>query len=180
MGIKQSGFTLVELMVAVLLSTLLIMGVAGAFIGISQSNQQLQRLESAQEVLRSSQVILGRSVKQAMTAVVVADQLVVQQQVNAGDTRDCLGRTQAAAFTEQFRVQGSTLQCQVNAEGWVTLLSGVSAMRFVQLPDLISVQVGIDGLPESYPQADLNADGVAERFVRIDLALKSQILINNT
>ena len=177
---KHIGFTLVELMVAVLLSTILVLGVAGAFVGISQTNQQLQRLETAQEVLRSSQIIFGRSVKQAMTAVVLAEQLVVQQQANAGDTRDCLGRTQAAAFTEQFRVQGSTLQCQVNAEDWVTLISGVSAMRFLQLPDLISIQVGIEGLPESYPQADLNADGVAERFVRIDLALKSQILTNNT
>lgn len=176
----KHGFTLVELMVALALSSLLVLGVGSAFISIKQTAGQIKQLETAQEVIRSSQIVLSRSLKQAASALVVDAELLVTHNAATGTVTDCLGQTQTAAFTERFRWQGELLQCQVAAGDWVTLLSGISAAQFNVADQLISVRLASPGLADNFPAADLTGDGQLERFIQLDFALKSQILADNT
>lgn len=177
---QKQGFTLVELMVALALSSLLVMGVGSAFLSIKQTALQIKQLETAQEVIRSAQIVLSRSVKQAANALVVDAELLVTQSVATGAVTDCQGQRQIAAFTERFRWQGTQLQCQVGAGDWVTLLSGITAAQFNVADQLVSLRLAAPGLADNFPTADLNGDGQLEAFIQLDFALKSQILADNT
>lgn len=177
---RKHGFTLVELMVALALSSLLVLGVGSAFISIKQTAVQIKQLETTQEVIRSAQIVLSRSVKQAASALVVDAELLVTQAAITGAVTDCLGQRQMVAFTERFRWQGGQLQCQVAGQDWVTLLSGITAMQFNAADQLVSLRLSAEGLADNFPVADLNGDGQLQRFIQLDFALKSQILADNT
>ncbi len=177
---SQLGFTLVELMVTLALSSLLLLGVGAAFLSIKQTAGQIGQLETTQEVIRSAQVVLSRSIKQAAAAMVIDNELLISQTAVAGSITDCLGRVQPAAFTERFRLQGTQLQCQVAAEEWVTLLSGTTALQFNVLEQLVSIRLATAGLSGHFPETDIDGDGQPERFIQLDFALKSQILSDNT
>ncbi|MEE2024660.1 MULTISPECIES: PilW family protein [Alkalimonas] len=175
------GMTLVELMVALVLSSTLMLGVGGAYLAINQTVREVQDLENAQEVLRSSQLLLGRSIRSADAIAVVAAELQVQRLNRQETDLDCLGALQTTAFTETYRFHGGELQCQINGGDWVTLLTGLQALDFTDLGgDMLRVRVAPAGLPPHFPRADLNSDGELLPYVRLDLALKTRILVRET
>lgn len=189
-ALVTKGFTLVELLVSLVLTMLLVSGVGGALLAIKQTVQDTHHFENAQEVLRSSRDMLGQSLKQAAAVTIIQlDNIntlnVVQDNNNAAQT-DCLGHVRTSAFTEQFRLKDTDLQCRVIAAGvteaWTPLITGFHALDFsLQANDrLVRFRLSPQNLPGKYPSADLNADQVAEPYIRLDIALKSIILTEAT
>jgi len=177
------GFSLVELMISMLLSTILLMGVGGAYIAINRTLNEVQELENAQEVLRSSLDILSRSIKQAtMVTVVDSSTVLLELQLTSAQATSCTGSVETASFSEQYSLAGDSLQCSVNGQAAQIVVKGLNAISFNLngSADLVSVRIAPRGLPEYFPQADLNADGVDEAYIRMELALKSLILKRDT
>ncbi len=63
--LKHSGFTLIELMIAMLLSSLVIIGVYTTFISQNKSYVQQERLVEIQQTLRTVFMIMGRDIRMA-------------------------------------------------------------------------------------------------------------------
>jgi prepilin-type N-terminal cleavage/methylation domain-containing protein len=186
----QTGFTLVELLISMVLTLLLVSGVGGALLAIKQTVRDTQNFENAQEVLRSSRDMLGLSLKRAATVTIIqVDNIAtldVRQDNQNGPQPDCLGKQQATAFTEQFRLYGADLQCRVQAAGvtgpWSSLITGFHALDFsLQAGNrLVRFRLSPKELPGKFPKADLNADAETEPYIRLDIALKSIILTEAT
>lgn len=177
----QKGMTLVELMVALVLTSLLMLGVGGVYSAINQTVTEVQSLENAQEVIRSSQLLLSRSIHRADAMTSTGGTLQLERLNHHSTDTDCHGASQATAFIEVYRFAAGELQCQVNDSNWVPLLTGLHGIDFTELtPDLLSVRVAPVGLPEHFPQVDLRGDGVLLPFVRLELALKMRILIRDS
>lgn len=186
----QTGFTLVELLVSMVLTLLLVSGVGGALLAIKQTVLDTNNFENAQEVLRSSRDMLGQSLKRASAVTIIQvdniQTLNVGQNNNNGPQPDCLGTAQATAFVEQFRLQGTDLQCRVIVGGvqgaWTSLITGFYALDFsLQAGNrLVRFRLSPKNLPGKFPKADLNADQQAEPYIRLDIALKSIILTEAT
>ena len=179
--VHDDGFTLVELMVALVLTSLLMLGVGGAYMAINRTVQEVQAIENAQEVIRSSQLVLSRSIHRAGSISVSGNELYIQRLNSQASELDCRGVAQASAFTEAYRFDAGELQCQVDGGNWTSLLTGLAGIEFIEAgTDLLSVRIAPEGLPEHFPQADLNGDGVLMPFIRLDLAMKTQILIRES
>ncbi|MCH8538951.1 MAG: prepilin-type N-terminal cleavage/methylation domain-containing protein [Alkalimonas sp.] len=179
--VDQYGFTLVELMVALVLTSLLMLGVGGAYMAINQTVQEVQSIENAQEVIRSSQLLLSRSIHRADSMSLSGDELHIHRLNSQASELDCRGMAQASAFTEAYRFAAGELQCRVDGDSWTPLLTGLSGIEFIEVGmDLLRVRIAPEGLPEHFPQADLNGDGVLLPYIRLDLALKTQILIRES
>ena len=182
-AIKPNGFSLVELMVAMLLSIILLMGVGGAYIAIKRTLNDVHDLENAQEVLRSSSDVLARSIKQAVSVTLIdSSTLLLEQQLSTNQATSCTGSMETASFTERYSLAGDRLQCSVNDQSAQTVVQGILAISFSLngTADLVSVRIAPRGLPDSFPQAVLNEDGAAEAYIRLELALKSIILRRDT
>jgi len=188
--VRPAGFTLIELLVSLTLTMLLVSGVGGALLAIKQTVQDTHHFENAQEILRSSRDMLSQSLKRAAAVSLIQldniSTLNVSQDNNNAAQTDCVGNLQASAFTEQFRLKDTDLQCRVIAAGaagaWTPLITGFHALDFTLLANnrLVRFRLSPKNLPGKYPTADLNADQTAEPYIRLDIALKSIILTEAT
>ncbi|PAJ71983.1 hypothetical protein CJF42_23630 [Pseudoalteromonas sp. NBT06-2] len=80
---KESGYTLVELMIALLVGCILIMGISLAYSSIKSLILSSKNLENAQEVLRFIAQTFTRSLKQTQGGVIVTiDQITIPQSAN--------------------------------------------------------------------------------------------------
>lgn len=174
------GFTLVELMVTLLLSSLIIIGMGGALIAIKHTVNEVNALENAQEVLRSSRDMLNNSVRKGNLVSLNGNELRIEQQNSSASQTDCRGTVQALAFVEEFRFNSGELQCRVNGGNWTSLVTGLIALDFMLAGDLLTTRLAPRGLPLSYPQADLDGDNSIEPYVRLQIALKTVILARET
>ncbi len=176
---QQRGFTLVELLIALVLSSVLLLGVTATYSALRTSMSHVDALTSAQEVLRSVHATLSRSLRSAATASVDNNALVVQQANAHGDTKDCLGRVQLQPFSERFEWQQQVFYCQVNNEARVAIVQGIEAIQFISgapiigstVPSSIQVHIAPTGLPASYPLRLQQHPAL-----RLDFALKTAIL----
>jgi len=176
----RQGFTLVELMVTLVLSSLVVIGMGGALIAIKHTVNEVHALENAQEVLRSSRDMLSNSVRKGH-AISLNGNLLRIEQLNTGNSQtDCAGNLQAIAFIEEFRFDSGELQCRINGGLWISLVTGLVALDFMLAGDLLTTRLAPRGLPLNYPQADLNGDNSNEPYVRLHIALKSIILARET
>lgn len=176
----RRGFTLVELMITLLLSSLVIIGMGGAFIAIKHTVNEVNALENAQEVLRSSRDMLNNSVRKGNVVSLNGNELRIEQLNNSNNQTDCSGSVQALAFVEEFRFDSGELQCRVNGGNWMSLVTGLIGLDFMLAGDLLTTRLAPRGLPLNYPQADLNGDNSNEPYVRLQIALKSVILARET
>lgn len=166
----NKGFTLVELLVAMAVSTALISGVGMAYISLSQSVDVAKNIENSLEVLRYSNELFNRSLKQTTAAPAAAtpQQLSVVQ--SRAGTRACDGTTPAAVpFTEAYRFEQPNLFCDAG-NGEVLILKSIENMTFVVNGDLVQITV----LPQEFPVEDL------PNGVRMDYALTGKILMEAT
>jgi len=174
------GFTLIELMVTLVLSSLVIIGMGGALIAIKHTVNEVNALENAQEVLRSSRDMLNNSVRKGNVVSINGNQLRIEQLNSSNSQTDCSGTVQALAFVEEFRFDSGELQCRINGGNWISLVTGLIALDFMLAGDLLTTRLAPRGLPLNYPQADLNGDNNNEPYVRLQIALKSVILARET
>lgn len=174
------GFTFIELMIGLVLTSLLLLGVGMTFASIRVSLQSVGQLNNAQEVLRASHQMLSRSLRSAQTVLLNGNELTVQQQNPQNNQTDCQGNLRAAgAFTERYRLEADQLICQVNNEAAQVMVNGVAALQFsisAQLADTgqpaaVRLLLAPKGLPGRYPQR-LNG----QPAITLDFALKTAIV----
>lgn len=167
----QRGYSLLELLVALLLSSVLMVGISTAYSSITGLVQTSKNIENAQEVLRYCAEVFSRSLKQTSETPTItnSNQLSVAQSANS---IACDGSRQVADFTEVFTLVDNHLKCDVgDGDGAKIILTGVESIDFSQTEQLMSVTVE--------PQAQIGeASGIGPASaVQIDIALSEIILI---
>ncbi len=164
-----TGFSLVEVMVALAISTALVLGVFGVYSSISTTILTSKSLETTQEVVRFSVQVFSRSLKQteAEPSIINDSILVVKQ---AANVKACDGTTPTKPYIETYAVVEPLLQCALTIDGAEsapkTILSGITMIEFQREDDLMHIWVSPSFLPESF------VDGK----VKIDIALTRIIL----
>ncbi|KAA0876276.1 PilW family protein [Nitrincola tapanii] len=128
----QAGFTLVELLVALVIGVFLIGGALAVF----QSNQISYRtkveLDNAQEAFRYMSYTLTRLTKSAANFDSASSNTELAMNIAGGDgVRNCLGAPVALGTTQlnSFSVSGGNLQCSVDGGAPVTLVRRVSDLN---------------------------------------------------
>ena len=139
------GFSLVEVMVALAISTALVLGVFGVYSSISTTILTSKSLETTQEVVRFSVQVFSRSLKQSeMEPSIVANgsSLVVEQVANV---KACDGSIPVKPYKETYVVVSPLLQCTLTIDDVVsapkTILTGISAIAFQREDDLMHILV---------------------------------------
>lgn len=149
----HSGLTLVELMIAMTLGLLILLAIGSIYIGSRQTYRMQEDSARLQETGRYALETIGRSIRQAgfwnmpinpvATATAfggtpvtgtngASDTVTVQYDGLIGD-RNCEGGALAAnaVITDAFRLTGSDLECDGNADG--TFQPLVSDIEDVQI-----------------------------------------------
>lgn len=175
---NNKGFTLIELMIALVIGGILILGITSTYSSIDGTIQTSKDLENAQEVIRYTSQVFTRSLKQTWDDIDIAgDTVAVKQKANV---RPCVGATPALDYTETFALDGSDLKCSVVTtdgnvvENGTVILTGIADMTFVVdgTGTLFTVTVLPTKLPENFN------DGVNPAGVNIAIALNTLILRN--
>lgn len=176
----QRAFTLLELMLAVTLTSLLMLGVGGAYITIKGTATQVDALENTQEVLKGLHDTLSYATKRASSVELLsATEIQLSYMNESGSQLACDGSSQLNTFTESFSLTNNQLQCRINNSAPnIVLLTGIEQLSFTvqqsasaNINALLTVVVTPVGLPENYRVA-----GHATPAVRLDFAFKSIIL----
>lgn len=165
--VMQKGFTLVELLVALAVSSFLMAGVSFIYIALSESVQTSKELENAQEVLRYSSEVFTRSLKQTTDDPQIPNATTLTVQQTTSGSTACDGSKPAVPFSETFTLDQNQLLCEVNGGVSQILLTGLADIAYTQNGNLIEVTV----TPES-----LNVDMLANGF-QIDVALSGKIMM---
>lgn len=161
--IAQGGFTLLELMVALVASMFLLAGVSLAYSSMSSSGQLASELENNLDVVRFSSSLFTRSLKQTAQQPVIANStLIVTQKSGA---RACTGNVINSDFTETYIVDGDSLYCNVG-NGNIKIIKGITAINFAINNDVVSIFISPIGLPAQF-----------NNQVQLDIAL-SQVIMN--
>ncbi|MCL1139010.1 PilW family protein [Shewanella pneumatophori] len=167
----QQGFTLVELLIALLISTTLIMGVSLAYTSINSVILSSKNIENAQEVLRFSAQTFTRSLKQASIVTInTPTELDVSQ---AANTIACDGSRPIAPYTEKYSLNGVNLLCDIGANPQ-TILTGVQNIQFTRVNDLVSITI----TPQAQQGEPAGVGAAAP--MQIDIALTGIILTKAT
>jgi len=163
----QRGYSLIELLVALLIGTALTLGISTAYSSISGVVSSNKNLENAQEVLRYSVEVFSRSLKQtAQDPSISGDVLTVEQDAN---NIACDGSIPTTAFQEIFTIDDNNLTCDIGT-GAKIILTGIESLSFSQSSKLVSINV--------QPQTINGESGVATAIMQIDIALSEIILVN--
>lgn len=199
---KQAGFTLVELMIALILGLVIIAAVMNVYVGSSRSSLYTTGLQTMQEngrygvsVLRRGIQLAGYSPAERIDPLEVTksgqDFITVRMQRDF----DCNGLDTAAAPTPgiavntyAFNKANNTITCQGN-------LAASSAMPIVEGVEEFRVLYGMDtdgdNIPEQYSSYDPNMDVnevAAIRFallvnsgkeIRTDLATEEYVVLDS-
>ena len=145
---RNLGFTLVELMIALVISMIIIAGSIVSYSSISQTVQTSKQLENVQEVIRSTSHILTRSLKQTSAIPLIdgTSKLIVSQDANV---TACNGQTPNADFTETYSLNSTNLVCDIG-NGNETILTGITNITFTLNGNSVSTVVLPIGLPDNY------------------------------
>ncbi|MBO1255807.1 prepilin-type N-terminal cleavage/methylation domain-containing protein [Alteromonas sp. 5E99-2] len=148
----NKGFTLVELMIAIAISSFLVLAVSLSYSSIKTITNTTTELENAQEVLRYTSQIFIRSMKQTQSDPTVdasGETITVQQSANS---LSCIGTTPTTDFTETFTLSGDNrLTCDIGA-GAQDILRGLTQISFNynNATRILTVNVSPEGLPLNY------------------------------
>lgn len=135
---KHKGYTLVELMIALLVACILIMGVSLAYSSIKGLILSSKNIENAQEVLRFTAQTFTRSLKQTSGGIIVsANQITIPQDPNS---IACNGTRPIANYNETYSLNGNKLECDIG-NGAEPILTGVQNISFAQNNKLVSIIV---------------------------------------
>lgn len=178
---SQKGFSLIEMLIALVVSSVLIIGISTAYASIVGLVNTSKNLENAQEVLRYASVIFTRSLTNTSSGSVLASgsQLDVNQGANS---IACDGSKPTYDYTEKFTVDSqNNLTCQLadQTSGAVNIakviLTGVQSINFKKdNKQLVTVTVT--------PQALFGepSNQGPTKSIQIDIALSEVIFVNAT
>lgn len=176
MNMKQTGFSLVELIIAMLISLILVFACSSLYSTLKSSIKLAQDLSTSQESLRGSFYLLSRSIRQAQSFIIVSGGTkltTIYGTKPAGiDIYNCLGKNIVSGNTDTYRSDGDYLYCHDgNDEEKIAL--GVTKLEFEDASTSAAIGTGvkvtmkINGMPASY------VNGFS-----FELALRQKILLD--
>lgn len=186
----QRGMSLVEVMIAMVISLVVLTGIIELFMGSRDTYRLQSGMSRMQENARFASELLTREIS---TAGYDDDNYLPDVPFIAADTKDggtnvsdsftvsyltdtdCQGATVAEAmhtFTYSVNAGGLSLQCSFDKGTPVTLIDGVDNMQVMYGED-VEVAGERDGVPDRYVNANDVADWSAIATVRVALLLNS-------
>lgn len=204
------GFSLVELLIAMLISLVLVFACSSIYISLKQSLEVSQALSKAQESLRGSFYLMSRSAHQSagysIAAITVSGssltlsgaapsiaaqdgknvalQLVYGEPLN-GIVYSCLGNPRQSDAVDTYYSDGEVLRCDDNYDGAVlkgeAVALAVSKFRLVELSDAgFEVIMNIKGIPEKQYTKNSGGTTITDPGFFFKLALRQKMLIKAT
>ena len=113
------GFSLVELMIAMVIGLILLAGVATVFISTQQTSQTKRDLENAQEALRYVHQSISRTVRVGIIDDASDGQTLVITLDRSPATPDCLGGTNEDEVEVEYSLNGDLLECLVEGDSGI-------------------------------------------------------------
>jgi prepilin-type N-terminal cleavage/methylation domain-containing protein len=181
---NQQGFTLIELMIALVISMILMVGVTTLYSTIKGVIQTSKNIENGLEVIRFTSQVFTRSLKQTFTIPTISAggaQISIDQSAN---TIACNGTSPVLDYTEIYTkvVDDITLTCALTVGGIAAdpqiILTRVEDISFSWLTNQAGDNrvVRITVTPEAQP-GETDGEGPAAPM-DIDIALTRTILTN--
>lgn len=165
---QQSGYTLLEMLVAMTIGLILLAGVAMSYSAIKSTIRTTQELSNVQEVIRYTSQVFTRSAKQTVAAPVVSADALTIQFSQLANVLSCQGTTPAADYTETYTLTDGFLTCDIgDGNGATRLLRGVESIRFTFNNFLVVIVVRPTDIPLHF------GDGL-----QIDIATTQLLLMN--
>jgi len=177
---KQQGFTIVELMIAMVLGLLVIAAILNIYLGSSRTSMYTQGLQTMQEngrygvsVLRRGIQLAGYSPEERIEAIAVADSGDDFITVRMRRDFDCNGLDTAASTTPGYAVNTyafdaveNTITCESDQAASVPLpiIEGVDEFRV-----LYGLDTNDDNVPEQF--SSHNAAITSEQIVAVRFAM---------
>ncbi|GMM86227.1 PilW family protein [Pseudoalteromonas sp. MTN2-4] len=164
---SQTGYTLLEMLVAMAVGLFLLAGVAMSYSAIKSTVRMTQELSDAQEVIRYTSQVFTRSVKQTNNEPIISAAPLTIQFQQLANVLSCQGTTPAVDYTETYALENGFLTCDIgDGNGAVQLLKGIEAINFAYNNHLVSVTVKPINIPSHF--------GVG---LQIDIATTQLILL---
>jgi type II secretory pathway pseudopilin PulG len=116
---RVAGFTLVELLIALLLGTIVIGAVGTVFISSQQTYLRLTAYNNAQEAFRYASHAITRTTRgaEAIVAPPNDNTLVIQLGPETGGiNQNCLGATVTGREFNRFTISANALTCEVSSD----------------------------------------------------------------
>lgn len=180
---QQAGFSLIELLVAMVISLTLIFGCTALYRSLKSSMTTAQHLAEAQESLRGAFYLMSRSVYHAADfdisgAINTNQQLIVTYDPPpSGELYSCLGTPIASARTDIYSSDGDGLYCD-DGTGAQLIALDVEKLQFEAINDNgIKVFMKITYMPESMTTSGAFPDPV-QKGLTFSLALRQKILLD--
>lgn len=161
---NSQGFTVVEVMVAMLISLVLLLGVINIFQASKTSHTLQSGVARLQENARFALDVMTRSIQLAGMdadditptdpfnttnttngAGTASDSIAVQY----ASTTDCMGNATGGTAIDRFYISGTSLMCAGNGGAPAALVDGVDNMQILYGED----SVGTDGIADKYINA---------------------------
>lgn len=170
--LRQSGFSLIELMIAMVLGLVIVMGTASFYSTLRGTIVEANRLERAQESLRTVAQIMGRSLHQGEAVTVTPQSLIVTYgSIQAGDqVLGCLGRSRANGDSDTFTFENNNVLCSDGGGPAQVIATNIASLS---MSTNGSYGVNITMTPMDMPSA--LAGGVTLRFALRQKYIKDHI-----
>jgi len=160
--VQQSWFSLTELMVAMALSLILILGITTLFSSLKSTSIYSQQLENTQEVLRFTSSIFSHAVHRADqmedTPYTGSDGNTYKQldltfdldTLDSGETyTSCLGNEMNSKYYESYRLIDNTLRCaeysttvfDETINPYTTIGINIDSLDFTKNSNLLTVTI---------------------------------------
>nr|WP_249556178.1 prepilin-type N-terminal cleavage/methylation domain-containing protein [Shewanella sp. 10B] len=162
---RQAGFSLSELMIAMVLGLIIMLAVVNFFAPLKATVEESKRLENAADALRYATLSLSKSVKRASNIVSLsANELVLAVAASpAQPSLTCLGTSKTSDYNETYRFDAPNLSCD-DGDGAQVLLTGLESTRFALNGELVTVVLKPEKLPAQYGQG-----------IQLDIALRKPL-----
>ena len=148
---RQSGYTLIEMLVAMAVGLFLLAGVAMSYSAIKNTVRMTQELSDAQEVIRYTSQVFTRSVKQTNSEPIISVAPLTIQFQQLANALSCQGSTPTADYTESYTLENGFLTCDIgDGTGAVQLLKGIESINFEYDNHLVSITVKPINMPSHF------------------------------
>jgi prepilin-type N-terminal cleavage/methylation domain-containing protein len=163
---QQSGFNLTELIIAMALSLILILGITTVFASLKKTATYSQQLESTQEVLRFTSSIFSHGIHRANDIIITQyidtdgnshDQLNLTFDLGNLDTGEsytsCLNNEMSNLYYESYRLIENELHCtdyitvtlDETVDPFTAIGTNIDALSFAQNNNLLTVSITPSG-----------------------------------
>ena len=113
---RHQGFSLIELMIAMVIGLILLAGVGTVFVSAQQTSQIKRDLDNAQEALRYVHQSVSRIVRVGTIDDSSDGEKLIITMNRSAAIPDCLGKDNEGEVTVEYSLNGNHLECSVDGE----------------------------------------------------------------